>query len=163
RVNIVSSDSLSWQATRMAALPPLYDAWLARALDGPLPDERRATCGSCALRPASDDAPGQPTVPPELKCCTYEPALPNISVGRILDAAVGPGRDAVERRARAGGEGVTPEGIAPTAAVQAALAGPRFELGRDPALLCPYYDDGRCGIWLQRDAVCATFFCKHER
>jgi hypothetical protein len=147
----------------MTALPTLQAAWMARVLDGPLPEERRATCRSCALLAAPDDAPGQLTVAPELKCCTYQPVLANFAVGRILDGVAGPGRDAVERRARDGGEGVTPAGISPSDRILAALSSPRFAFGRDRALRCPYLDDaGGCGIWHEREAVCTTFFCKHE-
>jgi hypothetical protein len=38
--------------------------------------------------------------------------------------------------------------------------------GRADALLCPHYLDvegGRCGIWQNRNSVCSTWFCKHER
>jgi hypothetical protein len=34
------------------------------------------------------------------------------------------------------------------------------------AMRCPYFieeQEGRCGVWKHRNAVCATWFCKHER
>jgi hypothetical protein len=39
------------------------------------------------------------------------------------------------------------------------------QFGRDDSFLCPYYntDGGLCGIWRHRNAVCSTWFCKHER
>jgi hypothetical protein len=146
-------------------LPPLYTAWLARALAEPLPEEARATCGDCAMRPRPGDAPGELTFDPVFKCCTYHPDLPSFSVGQILAGGAGPGRAAVERRVAAGGEGVTPLGVAPPERVRAALNDARATtgFGRAAELACPYLDGaGGCGIWPYREAVCASWFCKHE-
>ncbi len=35
--------------------------------------------------------------------------------------------------------------------------------GRARDLLCPYFDEGRCTVWSFREAVCATYYCKHEQ
>src|SRR5262249_22138818 len=39
----------------------------------------------------------------------------------------------------------------------------RGGFGESTALRCPYYRDGGCGVWSHRDAVCSTWFCKHDR
>ncbi|MEK7358081.1 MAG: hypothetical protein AAB250_16665 [Bdellovibrionota bacterium] len=35
----------------------------------------------------------------------------------------------------------------------------RGDFGRDPKLLCPFYDNGGCAIWDHRSAVCANYVC----
>jgi hypothetical protein len=82
------------------------------------------------------------------------------------DPQAAAGRESVQQRI-ASGVGVTPLGI---------QAGPHFTLiykhtadalfGRSPGLRCPHFlaaGGGLCGIWRHRNAVCSTWFCKHER
>jgi hypothetical protein len=107
----------------------------------------------------------------ESKCCTYHPTLPNFLVGRILrdddpDPAAVAGRETVRRRL-ASGVGVTPLGIAaPPWFMERYEDDDRRAFGRDVELRCPHYlheAGGLCGIWRNRSAVCATWFCRYER
>ena len=134
-------------------LPPLYQRWVDSLDGGALPAERRATCGDCAM------CGGGGGFRPDTKCCTYVPALPNFNLGLIL-AGEAP-RSVEERIDQVAG--VTPLGIRLTEAQRALYAVERERLGRSLHVRCPHYEDGLCGIWRQRNAVCSTWFCKHER
>jgi hypothetical protein len=155
-----------------SALPSLYAPWIDEALGGPFPEERHATCAACAMcKPtAAKAATASLTLfDPDTKCCTYVPTLPNFLVGLILnddDPAAIAGRTSIERRIAAG-IGVTPLGLQsdPRYALIYKHAGGEL-FGRTSGLRCPHYlpaDGGQCGIWRHRNAVCTTWFCKHER
>ena len=148
-------------------LPPLYAAWMEELLGEPVRGEPRSTCFSCAMvatGPEHED-PG-PHFLPDLKCCMFSPKLPNFLVGRAL-CEDGPGRASVERRvadpAQRGPLGLSTP-MALTAAHEAARAAGRF--GLDTALRCPHFiveGGGLCGIWSNRESICATWYCRHER
>jgi hypothetical protein len=104
---------------------------------------------------------------PTLKCCTYVPELRNFLVGAILsdtDRAAQPGRATVEKRVAAG-VGVTPLAVGQPPVYALLYSQAESAFGRSETLACPHYlgDGGQCGIWSHRDAVCATWFCKHVR
>jgi hypothetical protein len=148
-------------------LPHLYAGWVAEFL-GPVPRESRATCETCAMcSPAGEQPdPRGYYFDPATKCCTFLPDLPNFLVGRILsgdDRSGDPGRASVVKRIRAR-VAVTPLGLGPHQSSN------RYDTdidtyGRAHDLRCPHYieESGRCGIWNNREAVCATWFCKHVR
>jgi hypothetical protein len=144
-------------------LPPLYQRWVD-ALDGaPLPAETRATCDDCAMCSGGGDDGFRA----DTKCCTYVPALPSFNVGLIL----ADGSPEAETGRRTVGEriaqraGVSPLGIRLTAGQRALYGVERERLGRSLHVRCPHYlaDRGQCGVWRHRNAVCSTWFCKHER
>jgi hypothetical protein len=142
-------------------LPPLYARWMDALLPGPLPDEKEATCSDCAMLPREGEVDGPSFFDPVTKCCTFQPDLPNFLLGRILEDRKAPARASVVARIDAK-IGVSPLGIVIPPLYRAAYEGATF--GRAPTLRCPHHlDDGRCGIWLHRNAVCATFYCKHVR
>ena len=160
-----------------AALPPLYQGWVDSLLGAPIPAEHAATCDDCAMLPARDLSPAAEPKPddtgqffhPSIKCCTYLPEIPNYLVGRILenddpDSAATTGRASVQRRLDAG-VAVSPLGLgrAPVHALLYHHGAQAF--GKSVALRCPHYieDGGRCGVWQNRAAVCATWFCKYDR
>jgi hypothetical protein len=60
---------------------------------------------------------------------------------------------------------VTPIGLGLSLADIGRLVGARSEFGRSEAVVCPHFDHETqgCGIWQTRNAVCSTWFCKHER
>jgi hypothetical protein len=153
-------------------LPPLYAGWVGDLLGGPIPREADATCGECAMCPSDGPPPGESELffDPWSKCCTYTPDLVNYLVGRVLqggETAGAAGRATLEARLDTG-VGVTPLGLARSSAAEV-LYGHVARLGtfgRAPALRCPHFleeERGRCGIWSGRNAVCATWFCKHVR
>jgi hypothetical protein len=146
------------------ALPPLYQPWIAALLGAPPSGEARATCDACVML----SRPGAPPPPipfhPAVKCCTYYPMLPNFLVGGVLSAGDSPALRILEERLQAR-LWVTPLGIDKppeyrllyeTSTRQAGV------FGRVPRLRCPFYVDGKCGIWRHRNGTCATWFCVHE-
>jgi hypothetical protein len=156
-------------AQEVTDLPPLYARWVREFLGGDPPREGRATCRDCAMAPPADGARTTAAVyfSPTVKCCTYVPTLPNFLAGAVLadhQPENAHGRRSLLARIAAA-EGVTPLGVARTPADEAvyqALAPTAF--GTDDRLRCPHLTaDQLCGLWRHRNAVCATWFCKHER
>lgn len=150
-----------------APLPAPLARWAAELLGAPPAAERLATCGHCAMC-ARDDAPGLPqriVFDPLTRCCTYLPFVPNYLAGAILsDPAVSAtGRESLLQRMARGH--ATPLGLRIDAAFQLLYQHARAPaFGRGVALRCPHHQqDGGCGIWQHRPAVCATWHCKHER
>lgn len=154
----------------MSALPPLYAGWMEKVLPGAIPGESKSTCDNCAMCAQSEEqlAGGGLFFNPQAKCCTYLPDLYNFLVGGVLadeDPALDQGRASVEARIEAKIE-VTPFGLgqSPSYSLLYSHAADAFGISRN--LRCPHYIDeagGRCGIWRHRNAVCITWFCKHER
>ncbi len=145
-------------------LPTLLQRWLDPVLGGPLPAEPNATCSSCAMAPRDGQVhePGGVTFDPQLKCCTFVPSLPNFAVGAALQGSAD-GRRRVEARLAAGA-GVTPLGLEPTPREALLAREGRAGFGHAHALRCPFLDDaGGCSIWAHRNAVCATWYCRHSR
>ena len=155
------------EITPEAALPPLYAGWVREMLSGPVPEETRATCGDCAMRPPDGQSEGSAGYfHPIVKCCTYVPQIPNFLAGGILrdaDPALEYGRTTFLERMRVG-DGVTPLGLAIPRRYRLWYEGGQG-FGRSEALKCPHYieDGGLCGIWRHRNSVCCTWFCKHNR
>jgi hypothetical protein len=93
----------------------------------------------------------------ETKCCTYVPRLPNFLVGSALleqspDAVAGVRLLASRIEAKVG---VSPLGVWPPSHFETLYRSDSGHFGVSRAL--------RCGIWRHRNAVCSTWFCKHER
>ena len=144
-------------------LPQPLDRWAAALLgQGPEP-EPHATCSSCAMCSPEQLPPGPAPIrfSPRTRCCTYRPPLANHVAGRLLH------HPALQHQldTRLAAAEATPMGV---------RVDPRYQLlyrhamadafGRAESLRCPHQaDDGGCGIWAVRPAVCATWFCKHER
>lgn len=88
----------------------------------------------------------------DLKCCTYLPFTANVALGSGA-LQTKPGWNV--RWAHALTRGVlTPLGLIPPSDDME-----RGDFGRDPKLLCPFFDRGACVIWDQRSAVCANYVC----
>lgn len=151
-----------------ATLPAPYDAWIGAVLESaPIPDESRATCHACAMTTEHGGVPDERAFAPNLKCCTFHPDLANFRVGAILDdERAGRARAWIVARI-ARHEGVTPLALFRTAAEQTLhlRTNQPGSFGRSKDALCPHYvtEDGTCGIWAHREAVCSTFYCRFER
>jgi hypothetical protein len=152
------------------SLPRLYQHWIAELVDGSMPSESKATCGQCAmLDPGGAVGAGQ-FFHPSTKCCTYHPALHNFLVGQILanhddSPAARHGRAVVAERI-ASGAAVSPLGLAMPPSYRLVYEETPEQFGKRPAMRCPYYVDeegGKCGVWRNRAAVCATWHCKLVR
>lgn len=155
-------------------LPAAHRRLLPAVFDRPEIPERRATCHDCAMCAKGDATAAaganatEISFQPNLKCCTYQPTLPNFLVGAVLsDAApeIAEGKRRVQERIRSR-MGVTPQWLSPSRKYRVLLDAARAtSFGRSKVLLCPFFVDeggGLCSIWRHREAVCSTFFCKHE-
>jgi hypothetical protein len=144
------------------ALPVLQNAWL-RTLTGvgDVPGERRATCGDCVMCGGKERSGSRVLFQPTVKCCSYVPNVANFLAGQALR---GSGRDSVRARI-ARRVGVTPLGLGLGAGEVRHVVGHQEEFGQTDAVLCPHFvvETQGCGIWENRNAVCATWFCQHER
>ncbi len=151
------------------ALPPRYAGWLRSILSAPLPQERHATCLTCAMckSPTEGERGHTQEFHPDVKCCTYVPMLWNFLIGDVLcDASpdTASGRASVERRLERA-IGLTPLGLDASQVFKTLYAHLPQAFGNAPSMRCPHYlveRGGLCGIWKYRNAVCATYFCKHE-
>jgi hypothetical protein len=136
-------------------LPGIYERWFQELAGRPSPVEGRTHCDDCNM------LKDEPRFHPDTRCCTYHPQLPAHLVGALLLQ-----REKLVEERVAERRGVTPHGLGPTpeyAAVWNRL-GPRPEsFGREPAIVCPFLDGGRCRIWSQRGVGCAAFHCKYDR
>ncbi|HYC52107.1 MAG TPA: hypothetical protein VEB19_13415 [Gemmatimonadaceae bacterium] len=147
-------------------LPALYARWMNTLLGVPIPAERTATCGDCAM--VTREGSIEPGFNPNTKCCTYLPELWNFLAGAVLlDSTDGDrGRASVLARI-AGREGVRPVGLRQGDDYWTRYAeSPPPKFGTDMMLLCPHYiaeGGGLCGIWQHRESTCTTWFCKHDR
>jgi len=144
-----------------SALPAPLERWAAELLAAAPPHERHATCSSCAMCAPPAAAPRRIRFAPQLRCCTYRPQLANHLAGRVL---LDPARRGQLDVRLAAGE-ATPLGLRVATPYQLLYRHASAQsFGRAERLRCPHLQaDGDCGIWGQRPAVCATWFCKHER
>lgn len=149
-------------------LPPLQAGWVSAFLPAEIPRETKAACGDCVMCPGKGAEP-EDAFAPETKCCTFVPVIPNFLAGRALaDPELGEGRRSLEARIAAGTD-VSPLGLGITDDEQERYRTLKAAglFGKPGAgLRCPHYvdrDGGLCGIWKHRAAVCATWFCRHER
>jgi len=152
--------------TLRQALPRVYARILPAFFDALAPEEPKATCHDCAMCSPGEPPPGVVQFRRDLKCCTYQPRIPNYLVGALL-ADVDPALAEGQRRVRAhiaSKVGVTARWLSPSRK-QAALfrASRDSSFGRSAALRCSYLaeESGLCTIWRHREAVCSTFFCKY--
>jgi hypothetical protein len=74
-------------------LPEFYQKLLPAAILNLPIDEKKATCNQCIM--SSDRSRAKLTYAENLKCCTFQPFLPNYLVGAILQSDL-PGRQVIE-------------------------------------------------------------------
>ena len=96
------------------------------------------------------------------RCCTYHPRLANYAIGRALDRG-GVSAQVIDERLR-NPAGVSPWGIEPPERAGETPGKRENRFGRDLSLRCPFWVGGAhaCGIWRDRNAVCRTWFCRHD-
>jgi hypothetical protein len=98
------------------------------------------------------------------KCCSFHPSIPNFLVGAIIcDNDQDPEAKAQFVRGALTNE-ITPFGIDPSYATRLYYRLKPF--GKFVQANCPFYMNhrvGSCAIYNHRNAVCSTWFCKHER
>lgn len=134
--------------------------FIPELLGGPLPAETRSDCSNCVM--AGPAVPGQQRAyfVADVRCCSYEPSLPNYLVGRILRD----GNDTMQRRLARRVDS-SPWGVRASRRFDALYhKGPGL-FGFSPELKCPHLLEGNggCSIWQHRNSTCRTWFCKHDR
>jgi hypothetical protein len=148
------------------SFPALYGSWIEELLGAPVDEEPRSTCSDCPLCSPDQTIPAA-QFHPDARCCTNIPEIPNFLVGATLrdpNPALETGRKSLLERLHRQGA-ATPLGLgrAPSDNLRYAEAG--NYMGKRVDLVCPHYvtETSTCGIWPHRNAVCSTWFCRHER
>lgn len=126
--------------------------------------ETLATCDSCAMSREHRGPRAKITYEPDLKCCTFDPWVPNFMVGAMLEdpSLSAAGLQAVREKMNSIEE-CSPLGLrASTKFQRRFLRKDEHEFGNREDWLCPYYDrvQQNCGVWKYRGNVCVSFFCK---
>ncbi len=147
-------------------LPEIYKHLLPPELLEEEMVEKKATCKSCAMAPQKRPAGSRITYEPNLKCCTFEPFMPNYLVGAILleDKRFPVGAASIRRKI-ALREYALPMGLVPTIRFQVEFNQRKTgDFGNREDWLCPYFDraHNNCGIWKYRGSVCTTFYCQSD-
>lgn len=146
------------------ALPEPYNRWITELVGEPPQAEAPSSCADCVMCPTSRGAiAGVSTFSPNAKCCTYLPDLANFLVGKALISGDPVAVKSVRAR-MASGPDATPMGLWRDAAKTTLYDNDPQYMGK-AELACPHYlvDGGTCAIWSSRNAVCSTWFCRHER
>ena len=153
------------EAAPTVSLPEPLGRWAMGLLGTALPAETRATCHDCVmcLPEGLPHDPQRIAFDPRIRCCTYRPHLPNFAVGAILAGGEAFAVESVRQRIAEGD--ASPLGLRVDAAYQLLYQHAKAaSFGRARQLRCPHQDENsQCGIWANRPAVCATWYCKHER
>lgn len=144
-------------------LPELYHRLVPLEVLNFRIEETKATCGNCAMSRENRGARARKIYEKDLKCCTFDPILPNYLVGAILnDPRSGEWAHQSLRTKMQNPEECLPLGLRPSTRLQREFLKHKDEdFGRREDWLCPYYDrlHANCGIWRNRGAVCTSFFC----
>lgn len=124
--------------------------------------ETKATCDACAKAPPKYTQ--KDYYEAHLKCCTYQPFLPNYAVGFVLSQnsenyhhAQAVLRKQIQERRYA-----LPIGVLPSVKYQVEFQKNKPKIfGRDRDFLCPYYNRAQncCSLWKVRGSVCTSFYC----
>jgi hypothetical protein len=152
-------------------LPEIYQKILPKLFSEEIAEETQATCGSCPMTLGCEKAMAKIPLQgfhPSTKCCSYQPGHVNYLVGGLLSdqsplMAEGKKRMLARIEQRLGlpyGVGAPRDLKALYEAAQEGRAAAKAEL------VCGFYakeSGGTCTIWKHREAVCSTFFCKHDR
>ena len=142
-------------------VPDFYNHLLPRDLLNFTPQETKATCNNCAMAPGNHKGPK--FYQPDLKCCTFEPFIPNFLVGgTFLDPQAKKAHDILRNKIQNRLYSL-PLGMVASVRYQIEFNTNKETLfGQDADYLCPYYDHSTqlCNMWRHRGVVCTTFYCK---
>jgi hypothetical protein len=126
-------------------------------------EEKKATCGDCLC--SKPERGNLPFYRKDLKCCTFQPFLPNYVVGALLEEGSGWVKELIEGKIRQR-EYAMPMGLFVPVRYQVAFnRRGETDFGNREEFLCPYFDHAgqRCGIWRHRGSVCTSYFCVSDR
>jgi len=142
--------------------PNLYHNFFPRELLECDVVEQKATCDDCAKAPGKYKK--KDFYESDLKCCTFQPYIPNYAIGAILQEsgaryqkAQSSLRDKISRR-----EFLLPVGMVAPIPYQIEFVEDKEKIfGRDKDYLCSFYDKelNQCGVWQYRGSVCTSFYC----
>lgn len=143
--------------------PDIYTSLLPRKILELDLQENKATCGECIHAPPRYKKADY--YENHLKCCTFQPYLPNYAVGAVLSDGSGRFHKAQStiRKMIQERRYVLPIGIVPSPRYQILYKKNKPQIfGRDENFLCPYFDREalQCGLWKYRGSVCTSFFCE---
>lgn len=140
----------------------VYHNLLPELMEVEVPEEKWADCLNC------HHCSGEHKERYHTKCCDYHPSIPNYVIGAILSDE-SPALDRpkeIIREKIANRKGVTPLGITPSLGYQntfdedrAGNTGKKTADGFRISLLCPFFNNGLCGIHKYRADICGSFFC----
>ena len=142
------------------SLPQIYQKLIPANILNLSIKETKATCADC-LR--SRDLRFSYAYKPNLKCCTFQPFLPNYAVGGILVEKLN-GADRILEIIKKKDHSL-PLGLFPDLDYQHKfLQKIKTDFGTKTDLLCRYYDkaENQCSIWNYRGVVCTTYFCTSD-
>lgn len=148
-------------------LPQCYSLFLPPFFKNPIPIESAATCRNCAMQEKPDShTHASINFSSKTKCCTYHPEIPNYLVGALMssvDPEHATGRQRMLNRI-AGKTSISPLGVFRPKKLTLLTRNANLEyFGRSEFLRCPFHDDeGFCTVMPYWDAVCSTWFCKHD-
>ena len=135
-------------------LPEIYHSLLPSEILGFRIEEKLATCDNCAME----------TYRKDLKCCTFEPYLPNYLIGALLtkEKPGSPAIQVIENKIEKRRYSLPVGMLAPIRYQVAFNHRNETDFGNREDWLCPYYnrETNNCNVWRNRGAVCTTFFCK---
>ncbi len=99
-------------------------------------------------------------VKPNLKCCTFQPFVPNFIVGELLNSQKLQSEDLERGRSIPLGLVASSDYVRNFRRLSEL---PQF-FGNEPELLCSHFDvaNRQCRIWPARPSVCSTYFCDLE-
>ena len=148
-------------------LPQCYASLLPSFFSHQIPIESKATCRNCAMLEKPDSNPHEPFFfSSKTKCCTHHPEIPNYLIGALMSSADPEHETGRQRMLNRIAEKtcISPLGVFRPRKFTFLIknANPEF-FGRSEVLRCPFHDDmGFCTVTPYWDAVCSTWFCKHD-
>lgn len=138
---------------------PIYKNLLALEVLKLSAVETKATCANCIMAQEAKYSAN-------LKCCTFQPFIPNYMLGAILSS------DSVDEKFKnfialevSERKYALPLGLIPNLTYQKLYAEyGKEKFGQKEELLCAFFDKAQrqCGIWAFRGSVCSSYFCKSD-
>lgn len=142
--------------------PEIYTQYFKKELLDSEVNEAKATCHQCVK--AKPRYKKTDYYLENLKCCTFQPYIPNYAIGAILSekserylVAQNEIRKKIKNR-----EYMLPVGLVAPIRYQIEYVENKKKIfGRDKDFLCSFYDQekNQCGAWEYRGAVCTSFYC----
>jgi hypothetical protein len=96
------------------------------------------------------------TYPSEVKCCTYEPFIPNFLIGAWITYKLIDVGDLNSNLYQ-------PIGRIPDFEIKRKLLNSPSSFGSDQLPVCHFYKNQKCTVWPFNGARCMTYFCKSSR